>query len=234
MEHIQWESKQFKDARRVTTTHCYDIEAITQELAFGGCRRCEGPPDGCLFTDHILWAFCIRCKTVWWVMCSLDGWDKSEERFRQRVAELAGRDIIHNDPAFAKNLAKAGWDIGGGSLEAYHNGFSGESLFCAGYGLPYRKDDLSQPYRAPDGTPIHVRMTWSPMAELALRPDDAEQDDIHVLMAFNLSVMEAVVQGWWGGPPSQHRGRSQLKSMQIFPLKRVLRRPTDAVKTEQE
>lgn len=218
MEHIQWKLKQFEDARRVTTALCYDIEAITQEFAFGECRRCEGPPTGCLFGPHILWALCIRCKTAWWVMCSLDGWDKSEERFRQWVAELDGRDIIHNDPVFAEGLGEAGWDIGGGVEEACHNGFSGESLFCAMYGLPRRGTDLNQPYRAPDGTPIHVRTTWSPMAELALRPDDAEQDDIHVLMALNLSAMEAVVQGWWGGPPSQHRGRSQLKSTEDFPL----------------
>ncbi len=198
----------------------YDMEVITQEFAFGKCRRCEGPPNGLMFGHRILWALCGQCKTAWWVICSHDGWDKHELRVRELQSALAGWDIGHNDLQLAEALAKGGWDIGGGAKDAYEHGCTGENFICTMYGLPIRGADLTQPHRAPDGTPIHVRTAWSPAADLALRPYDAEQDDINVLLAVNMPLAEAIVLGWWGGPPSQQGRRPQLKGMNIFPLER--------------
>ncbi len=192
----------------------YDYEAIFKKFAFGRCRRCEGPANGIVIGDHILWALCCNCGTASWAMVSFDGWGKRETRFRQELAEVAGWDVGAED----EGLVGSGWDLGEERQGAYITGTRGERTFSLMYGLPWRDNTMRQDFRAADGTRIHVRTVLSEWASFAIRPDDAEQDDIHVLMALNLSAMEAVVQGWWGGPPSQHRGRSQLKSTEDFPL----------------
>ena len=103
----------------------YDYEAIFKKFAFGRCRRCEGPANGIVIGDHILWALCCNCGTASWAMVSFDGWGKPETRFRQQLAEAARWDIGDEDEAFAGS----GWDLGGERQGAYITGTRGERAF---------------------------------------------------------------------------------------------------------
>jgi len=210
----------------------YDHEAVSKEFAFGRCRRCERPPNGYLFGDHILWAMCTRCNTAWWAMFSYEGWDTPEVKARQRVAEFAGWDIGDEEEA----LEKSEWDLKGERQDAYVNGTAGEKAFSLIYGLPWRKDFSRQDFRGPDGTPIHVRSSPFEKAALALRPNDNTDSDLNVLMQIDAHRRAARAVCWWGGPPCRDCGRRHphLKSMENFPLKEAMRKPADVLEAEQE
>ncbi len=195
----------------------YDREAITKEFAFGRCRRCEGPPDGFLHGDYVLYALCTQCRTAWWAIVSFDGWEKSGVEAREFVAELAGWNIGDEEEAFAGN----GWDFAGERRDAYFKGAIGEGAISKWYGLPWRGADFSQIYRAPDGTPIHVRTARSEKVALALRPEDDDVGDINVLTHIVEFRKDVHAVCWWGGPPCPDCGR-RLKSMEDFPLQWML------------